>query len=495
MGTAAAERLPIKAYTTADGLAHLRVSCITVDSRGFLWLCGPRGLSRFDGQGFVTYGVAEGLVNIHINDFLQTTRDAYWVATNGGGVYRFTPVIRHRATGRQAGHSDDAISVSRFTAFPVGDDPQTNRVNVLYEDRRGRLWAGTDGGLFSLEGSTFGRVTLDLPSRPDRAVQIWALAEDHEGNLWMGTSWGLVRRALMVARCKSLFNRHRARITSGHCSSTANRGSGLATRPASSCTVPATTDRACRNSFAGRASHDPVARSRCQPLEVTPSSTGPEDGVAGGEVRALMQSSDGHVWVGTWDGVTQFDGERFRAYTRPQGIHRAIALAEDREGNIWSGTLAMGALRLARNGFSAYTEADGLADATIRGVFESRAGDLYAVSSNQRIHQFDGRRFTAVRPNLSEDVAVLVNPGFPLRDRTGEWWIPGGAGLYRFPSVDVRELARVRPKALHTTRDGLAGDDVFTLFEDSRGDIWIGRRMPTSSVLTRWERATGIFHR
>ena len=36
---------------------------------------------------------------------------------------------------------------------------------------------------------------LDLPSRPDRAVQIWALAEDHEGTLWMGTSWGLVRRS------------------------------------------------------------------------------------------------------------------------------------------------------------------------------------------------------------------------------------------------------------------------------------------------------------
>ena len=59
----------------------------------------------------------------------------------------------------------------------------------------------------------------------------------------------------------------------------------------------------------------------------------------------------------------------------------------------------------------------------------------------------------------------------------------------------MRELGRVRPKAVHTTRDGLAGDDVFALFEDVAGDMWIGRRMPTSSVLTRWERATGTFHR
>ena len=59
----------------------------------------------------------------------------------------------------------------------------------------------------------------------------------------------------------------------------------------------------------------------------------------------------------------------------------------------------------------------------------------------------------------------------------------------------MEQLAHVRPKAIYATRDGLAGDDVSRLFEDSRGDIWIGRRLPTSVVLTRWERATGTFHR
>ena len=424
------------------------------------------------------------------------------MATNGGGVYRFTPLIDGRVTRRPGvdGNGDDSTSASRFTALPVGDDPQTNRVNVLYEDRRGRLWAGTDGGLFSLDLSTdqatFGRVKLDLPSRPDRAVQIWALAEDHEGTLWMGTSWGLVRRSpdgrtLQIAvqpaqgpdNVRALLIDRDHRIWIGH-------DTGLIVyRPG---------DNRASISDLSRMSREPRAR-RILKLPATPGDAArytPEDGVAGGGVRALLQSSDGQVWIGTWEGLTQFDGERFRAFTRAQGINRAIALAEDREGNIWFGTLANGALRLARNGFSAYTEADGLADTTIRGVFESRAGDLYVVSSNQRIHRFDGSGFTAVRPNLSEDVAEVVNPGLPLQDRTGEWWIPGGAGLYRFPKVDdVRELGRVRPKAIHTTRDGLAGDDVFTLFEDSRGDIWIGRRMPTSSVLTRWERATGIFHR
>ena len=97
--------------------------------------------------------------------------------------------------------------------------------------------------------------------------------------------------------------------------------------------------------------------------------------------------------------------------------------------------------------------------------------------------------------NLSEDVGA-VNSGVALHDSAGEWWIPGGAGLYRFPRVEkVERLGRIRPKAIYTTRDGLAGDDVNRLFEDSRGDIWIGRTTPTSLALTRWKRATGTFHR
>jgi hypothetical protein len=50
------EVLPIRSYTTADGLAANRVDCIVPDSRGFIWFCTPEGLSRFDGYRIVSYG-------------------------------------------------------------------------------------------------------------------------------------------------------------------------------------------------------------------------------------------------------------------------------------------------------------------------------------------------------------------------------------------------------------------------------------------------------
>ncbi|MBS1786109.1 MAG: hypothetical protein JST85_00200 [Acidobacteria bacterium] len=58
---AAAQQLPLKSYTTADGLAHNGVNRIVKDSRGFLWFCTEEGLSRFDGYTFTNYGVEQGL--------------------------------------------------------------------------------------------------------------------------------------------------------------------------------------------------------------------------------------------------------------------------------------------------------------------------------------------------------------------------------------------------------------------------------------------------
>src|SRR5262245_60465096 len=84
------ERLPIRAYTTADGLAHNAVNKIVRDSRGFLWFATDDGLSRFDGYTFTNYGVEQGLPHRRVTDLLETRNGELWVATFGGLV-RFRP--------------------------------------------------------------------------------------------------------------------------------------------------------------------------------------------------------------------------------------------------------------------------------------------------------------------------------------------------------------------------------------------------------------------
>ena len=76
----------------------------------------------------------------------------------------------------------------------------------------------------------------------------------------------------------------------------------------------------------------------------------------------------------------------------------------------------------------------------------------------------------------------------------GDWWVTTGAGALRYSRCTLEELAHARPKNIYTTRDGLSGNDVFRLFEDSRGDIWISSVGRPGAGVAKWVRSTETIH-
>ncbi len=509
-----AERLPIKPYTTADGLGSDFIQRIVRDSRGFLWFCTRDGLSRLDGRHFVTYTMEQGLSNPTINDLLQTRDGTYWVATNGGGVCRFHPDLmeNRKAKGKeQQAKIRDPQSTTRnlFTAYQVGDELATNRVNVLYEDRRGRLWAGTDGGVFRLDEingqERFRSVEFALPSR-DRPVIVTAFVEDREGSLWMGTTRGLMRRwpdgriAHYTIQPSSqgrdvvqaLLEDREGRLWVGHVRA------GLIRLQPERISVGVRKAKGkgeeARNTFRESEIHILTSTIR-KAGEICWYTTA--DGLADDRITALHQSSDGQIWIGTRWGLTEYDGQRFRNYTTAHGLtqHHVQALAEDCNGNLWIGTRG-GAMKLTWNGFITYTEADGLGHTRIHAIYEDPAGEIFVVSGNWFINRFDGERFISIQPELLRDARYSWASQVGFLDRTGQWWLLTTKGLYCFaPSSHFQQLVHERPLAIYTHRDGLTGDAPFRLFEDAHGDIWIGMRGEAQSGLARWDHTTSIFHR
>ena len=74
-----------------------------------------------------------------------------------------------------------------------------------------------------------------------------------------------------------------------------------------------------------------------------------EQGLPHNTVRAIVQTRDGYIWLGTYAGLARFDGVRFVVYNdRNSGLlHNEIrSLVEDHDGVLWVGTTAGGLHRL-----------------------------------------------------------------------------------------------------------------------------------------------------
>ena len=220
-------------------------------------------------------------------------------------------------------------------------------------------------------------------------------------------------------------------------------------------------------------------------------------------IESLLESSDGKLWVGTNEGLAEWipgktpDGREFRSYTLAQGLSaRSVgALAEDGTGTSGSAPFGSGAMKVARSGFITYTEANGVPPAV--SLMETRKGEMclvYREDDGITIARFDGERFAPIRPRWPEAMTYFGwgRGQIAVQSHPGEWWIATGQGLCRFAGGPrLEDLAGARPRAIYTTRDGLPGNNIFRVFEDSRADIWIGTIGPAAQDgLVIWNRKT-----
>lgn len=469
-----AERLPVKTYTVADGLLRDNVYKIKQDSRGFLWFCTAEGISRFDGYGFTNFTTDDGLPDRHVNDFLETSKGEYLIATDGG-------LARLNPKGLRGSSENPLFSVY------LPQNPKAKMISVLFEGRNGTIWAGTGDGLFRLvekdnqfefENVSFGETLTETES-----VGIVCLLEDGRGALWIGTQGsGLFRLAangrigrytttdgLPSSSIASLVEDKKGRVWAGTRPENINSG-GLCLLAAE----PSANRKIVERTFTAK------------------------DGLPSNWIPSLLQASDGNFWVGTTSGLClwQDSGNSVcKTYTAKNDLcdSETWSITEDKDGNLWTGTRC-GAKKKARFGFTTYTETDGLANAIVNSIFENQDGELF-VSVNvakRPVSRFDGAGFTLVKPNFPPNVDSFGWGSIQTvwQDSLGDWWFPTGRGLYRFSKVaKLEDLANIAPQRIET---GANDSEVFRIFEDSRGDIWIATTSPNE--LLQWNRAIDKWH-
>jgi len=142
-----------------------QIVCLHIDWRGNFWVGSNLGLFLKKGDRFIPVLTQTGIRKIYARK-----DDTLVIGTMGRGILL------------SRGKSWQEIN------YPGGG--MANSVYALKEDRKGRLWVGTGGGLFTLDRDKLAKF-VEKGFSIDRPV--YFIQEDNHGRLWFGTDNGVVR--------------------------------------------------------------------------------------------------------------------------------------------------------------------------------------------------------------------------------------------------------------------------------------------------------------
>jgi signal transduction histidine kinase/ligand-binding sensor domain-containing protein len=447
-------------WRISDGLPEDTVQALAESSQGLLWIGTTGGLAQFDGSRIQLFENPRGQVSSVNSIFCLTmTRDGnLWAGTEGGGLLR--------------------IQGKSVQVYANAEGLSDGFVRSIFEDHRGRLWVGTDGGLFFKRGNRFERWHTLVDDAP---LAVHSITEDSEQRLWIGGS-----RLLTIDAA----GRNQEYVLPGA------YGTNRVKR------ILQTSDGTVWVGTVGG-----LQRLRNGRFENVP-------GIPY-TVRTLLQTRDGMLWIGTiggglWTAKIGVDGNTALTRIRRPSLlpsETVLSILEDDQNQIWVGTQA-GIVRLRQTPVKLislpeggdpdfetisgdvrgavwvaaqrlYGIKDGVASPfsdgvhspfSVRNIFRARDGALWIGTDGggaYRVRDGTTTHFTAPSQLTNNFVRAF------LETRNGTLWIACDEG------VTLVETARIRKL---TQSDGLAYLSTRSLLEDRDGSVWVG----TDRGLSHW---------
>lgn len=158
-------------YSVEQGLNNNSVRYVLQDNKGNMWFATERGVTKFDGNEFVTLTKKAGLGSNKVLCIFQEKGGGLWFGTMDGGVSRFENDTLIRYTTNQG----------------LGN----NTVWAIAQDNNGIIWFGTNGGgLTCYDGHSFRTYDSEDGLCND---YVFSLVADNNNSIWAGTVRGLAQ--------------------------------------------------------------------------------------------------------------------------------------------------------------------------------------------------------------------------------------------------------------------------------------------------------------
>ncbi len=412
------------------------VNFVYADPGGLVWLQRDGTLYRFADEKFVATRMA-ALAAGQYNAMLRDRRGAFWGAQGEGGLLRFS-----------SGDTGSSQTAGASTLLP-----SDRVVLVLFEDREGSIWAGSESG----ELHRFREKPFSVFTRLDGLSNdyIYSVYEDSNGVLWVGTPTGLNRldqgRIDIFTTASGLPNNHINAIAGGRGGVLwLGTGAGVSRFVnAKFTTLPAQSHLSSSNVrviLEDRAGSLWVGTNHSG-LDVLSGGTwrhyGIGNALAGDEVREILEDSRGAIWVGTGHGLTRFDNGATTVYTIHNGLPNdsTTAAFEDEQGTLWIATPA-GLVRYRDGVFRTFGPQIGITEEVDQVVVDRQAAvwmgtpdGLLRVSRSGLAKAAAGgagdlalRQFGVSDGLPTPEVSVSTHP-LCIRARDGRLWFATTKGL------------------------------------------------------------------
>ena len=104
-------------------------------------------------------------------------------------------------------------------------------------------------------------------------------------------------------------------------------------------------------------------------------------GLSGATATDIIQTTDGYINIGTYEGLVRFDGVRFTTIKRKNGnkytFSSVRAILQDSQGNLWLGSNDEGLQKLSPEGNSTFSTKNGLPNNSVRALAEDKNGNIW----------------------------------------------------------------------------------------------------------------------
>jgi len=191
------------------------------------------------------------------------------------------------------------------------------------------------------------------------------------------------------------------------------------------------------------------------------------------EIWGLTIDKNGLIWTGSIGGVSHFDGEKFTPFSLPDSIvenpkpmlsHKLVfKILEDKNGTMWFATDGNGIFKYRNGEFIHLTAKNELTDNNVADILEDKQGNIWIGTFYGGVSKFDGKAYT----NFTKDGIIAGEETYNFyEDNLGNiWFTAEGYGVYRYDGNNFKQF---------TTEDGLTSNVTQSILEDNKGQVWFG---------------------